>query len=140
MKPFLLQCPFRREDVSKLERALMSSPPPSWPIKVSPRWPLLDTRFNHQSACDRNHADQCSEREYYVFPSSYHKYINYANYEHCILTKTHSLSPFHRCTRTADKNRSLCYYMQLTALLSLIFSQPPLLNRSLLQFVSVTHN
>lgn len=41
MVHFLLQCPVRNEDLSKLQRVLTGSPPPSWPIKVSPRRPLF---------------------------------------------------------------------------------------------------
>lgn len=48
MVHFLLQCPARNEDLSKLQRVLMGSPPPYWPIKVSPRRPLLDTSTSHQ--------------------------------------------------------------------------------------------
>lgn len=61
--------------------------------------------FGHKhqppSTGDRYQIDPCLETEYYVFPSLYHKYINYANYEHCILTKTHFLSPFRCCARGA---------------------------------------
>lgn len=41
--PFLLHWPIRNEDLSKLQRVLVGSPPPSCPIKVSPLRLLLQT-------------------------------------------------------------------------------------------------
>lgn len=86
------------------------------PTPILPNKSLAATAtFGHKrqppSTGDRYHIDPCLETEYYVFPSLYHKYINYANYEHCILTKTHFLSPFRGSARGAGSG----YYIQLTA-------------------------
>lgn len=107
------------------------SPPPSCPIKVSLLRLLSQTSTNHQV---RNHPNQCREIDYYVFPSLYHKYINYANYEHCILTKTHFLSPFR--WYAWRPNSGCC--IQLTARNALYFLQSQALPR-LLVTVYVSH-
>ncbi len=49
MVQFPPQCPAGNEDLSKLQRVLMGSPPPSCPIKVSPRRPLLKTSTHHRA-------------------------------------------------------------------------------------------
>lgn len=116
---FLLRWPVRNEDLSKLQRVLLGSPPAPCPIKVSPLRPLLQTSTNHQVREIIPSRDR--ETEYYVFPSLYHKYINYANYEHCILTKSHFLSPFRWYARRA--NAGGC--VQLTARNAACFSAIP---------------
>lgn len=87
---------------------------------------------------DRNPPDPCLETEYYVFPSLYHKYINYANYEHCILPKSHFLSPF-RCYALRAGPYSPVIIFNLPRKYSL-FSVIPGSYKAPCQFVSVTHN
>lgn len=80
------------KQINKLQLwGLTNTPPPSRPIKRH------FLRTSTKSTADRNHVNPCRETEYSPFPSLYHKYINYANYDHCILTPTHFLSPF-RCS------------------------------------------
>lgn len=59
-------------------------PTPILPNKSLGASPTSKDKLFPPSTGDRNHL----QTQYYVFPSLYHKYINYANYEHCILTKT----------------------------------------------------
>lgn len=84
--------PFGMRICQKLRRVLMGSPPPSCPIKVSPLRLLLQTSTNHQVRATETIPISAQRSTIMYFPSLYHKYINYANYEHCILTKTHFLS------------------------------------------------
>ena len=88
---------FTNGDLSKLQLGITTTtPPPFAAIKVSPRRLLLGTNCYHPVCATDRVSTPCLETEYNVFPSLYHKYINYANYEHCILTQTHFLSPLRR--------------------------------------------
>lgn len=101
---FLLQCPVRYEDLSKTSAGVDGLPTPILANKSLAASATFEDKQQARSTGDGNHLDPCQETEYYVFPSLYHKYINYANYEHCILTKTHFLSPFRCYARSASQN------------------------------------